>query len=115
MSVADNLKRGSVDLLILTLLQEEDMYGYQISQELVQRSDGKYHLKETSLYPILYRLIDKKYITEYKVVVGKRRTRVYYHIEPAGIEYHSQALQDYLNTVGSVLKMLGRKIEINEE
>ena len=39
MSIWESLKRGTVDLLLLTLLHEEDMYGYQLSQELSNRSD----------------------------------------------------------------------------
>lgn len=113
-SVQDNLKRGSVDLLLLTLLQEEDMYGYQICQELAKRSDGRYKLLESSMYPILYRLIEKKYITDHKELVGKRRVRVYYHLEPAGRAYLQQALEDYLSTVGGVLQILGMRIEKNE-
>lgn len=115
MSIADNLKRGSVDLLLLYLLKEEDMYGYQMSQELINRSGGKYRLQETSLYPILYRLIDNEYISCKKVLVGKRRTRIYYHIEPKGLDYYNQALNDYLNTVSGALQILGRRIEKNEE
>ncbi len=40
MSTSDNLKRGTVELLLLTLLREQDMYGYQLSQELAGRSEG---------------------------------------------------------------------------
>ena len=114
MGVQDNLKRGSVDLLLLTLLQEEDMYGYQICQELAHRSEGKYRLQESSMYPILYRLIEKGYITDRKELVGKRRTRVYYHLEETGKVYLQQALEDYLSTVGGVLQILGMRIEKNE-
>ena len=113
-SVQDNLKRGSVDLLLLTLLQEEDMYGYQICQELAKRSDGRYKLLESSMYPILYRLIEKGYITDHKELVGKRRIRVYYHLEETGKVYLQQALEDYLSTVGGVLQILGMRIEKNE-
>ncbi len=113
-SVQDNLKRGSVDLMILTLLQEEDMYGYQMCQELAKRSDGRYKLLESSMYPILYRLIEKGCITDYKKLAGKRRTRVYYHLEESGKLYLQQALEDYLSTVGGVLQILGMRIEKNE-
>ena len=87
MSLMDNLKRGSVELLLLTLLQEKDMYGYQLSQELLQRSSGRYQLLESSMYPILYRMIDKGYISDRRELVGRRRFRVYYHIEEEGKQY----------------------------
>lgn len=114
MGIQDNLKRGSVDLVLLTLLQEEDMYGYQICQELATRSDGRYKLQESSMYPILYRLIAKGYISNRKELVGKRRFRVYYHLEETGKEYLKQGLADYLSTVDGVLQILGMRIERND-
>lgn len=84
MKISENLKRGVIDLLLLTLLQGEDMYGYQLCQELSTRSKGLFVLQESSMYPSLYRLSDKGYISDRRELVGKRRTRVYYHLEPAG-------------------------------
>ena len=114
MSVQDNVKRGSVDLVLLTLLQEEDMYGYQICQELARRSEERYRLQESSMYPILYRLIDKGYISDRKELAGKRRIRVYYHLEESGKAYLRQALEAYLSTVSGVLQILGMRIEKDE-
>ena len=107
MSAADGVKRSSVELLLLTLLQDEDMYGYQISQELARRSGGLYILQESSMYPILYRMMDKGYISDKPVKVGKRRTRVYYHLEPAGAERLAQARKEYLSLSLGVLNILG--------
>ena len=107
MSAADGVKRSSIELLLLTLLQDEDMYGYQISQELERRSDGAYTLQESSMYPILYRMMDKGYISDKPVKVGKRRTRVYYHLEKAGVERLAQARREYLSLSLGVLKILG--------
>lgn len=107
MSAANGVKRSSIELLLLTLLQDEDMYGYQISQELERRSDGAYTLQESSMYPILYRMMDKGYISDKPVKVGKRRTRVYYHLEDAGVERLAQARREYLSLSLGVLKILG--------
>ena len=57
MSINENLRRGTIDLLLLTLLQEEDMYGYQLSQQLARRSGGLYTMTEGSMYPSLYRML----------------------------------------------------------
>ena len=51
MAISDNLKRGTIELTILTLLQDGDMYGYEISQQLSDRSGGLYRILESSLYP----------------------------------------------------------------
>ena len=52
MGAPENLKRGTVELLLLTLLQTEDMYGYQLSQKLDEFSEGLFVLQEASMYVI---------------------------------------------------------------
>jgi len=86
MGIRDNFKKGSVEMVILTLLNESDMYGYQLSQEIAKRSDNIIVIPEGSMYPTLYRLVDNGYISDYRELVGKRLTRVYYHIESTGKE-----------------------------
>jgi PadR family transcriptional regulator PadR len=50
------LLKGNTDTLLLALLQEESMYGYQIVKEVNQRSSGYFAFKEGTLYPALHRL-----------------------------------------------------------
>lgn len=107
MSIVDNLKRGTIELMILTLLKEEDMYGYQLCQTLAQRSDGRFVVKEGSLYPTLYRLLGKGIISDHQKKVGVRRTRVYYHLEPAGEAYLQEAQQEYLSINRGIFQVLG--------
>lgn len=52
-------QRGLISLLILALLDQEDMYGYQIVQEITERSGGAIVTEEGSLYPVLYKLQDQ--------------------------------------------------------
>lgn len=106
MGVQENIKRGTLELLLLALLVDQDMYGYQICQEIEKRSEGKVTLQEGSAYPILYRLKEKGMITEYKKLAGKRRTRVYYHLTPEGLT-HMQALKsEYLEIQEGIEKIL---------
>lgn len=95
MGIQENLKRGTVEMLILFLLKSEDMYGYQIAQELSKRSNELFALSEGSMYPTLYRLIDKEYISDHKELVGRRRTRVYYHLEEKGAKYLEDIVDEY--------------------
>lgn len=94
----DHFKKGSVEMILLYLLQEKDLYGYQLSQMVKQRSNGILSIPEGSMYPTLYRLCDKEYISDYKKKAGQRLTRVYYHLEPAGRAYLTQLLNDYYIT-----------------
>ena len=107
MAISEGVKRGTVELLILTILQDEDMYGYQLSQELSNRSRGLYVLQETSMYPTLYRMVEKKLISDRQERVGKRRVRVYYHLEKAGKEYLKTIRKEYCNLSRGVFYILG--------
>lgn len=78
------LKKGSTELLILTLVEKRPRHGYEISKLIEGRSDGVLRLNVASLYPLLYRL-EKRGFLEGRWVekVGQRRRR-YYRITPAG-------------------------------
>lgn len=95
-------RRGIMALVLLALLQKEDMYGYQLVQETERRSGGRIVTQEGSLYPVLYKLLDQGLISDRRVQVGKRMTRVYYHLEPAGEERLAQMLQEYRNITDGV-------------
>lgn len=113
MSISDNLKRGVSELVLLSLLSEHDMYGYEMAQLLRERSQGKFILQETSMYPTLYRLQDGGYISAREELVGKRRKRTYYHLEPAGRLYFQQSLTEYLSVqegIRSILDLGGKGV-----
>ena len=61
-----NFRRGSVELLILHLLSQQDYYGYEISTLIREQTDGYLNIPVGSLYPALYKLIDAGYISDYK-------------------------------------------------
>lgn len=85
---AGMFKKGSIEMLTLLMLQEGDIYGYQLIQMLSERSDGKLTVQEGSLYPLLYRMVESGYISGRDVTVetkhGRKRNRVLYHLEPSG-------------------------------
>ncbi|MBQ5321102.1 MAG: helix-turn-helix transcriptional regulator [Oscillospiraceae bacterium] len=83
------------------------MYGYQLSQELIKRSNGLYSLQESSMYPTLYRLLEKGLISDRQEKVGKRRVRVYYHLENAGREHLENIKKEYFSICRGVLYVLG--------
>lgn len=89
------LKKATIEMMLLKLLSESDMYGYQMTQELKKRSTGTYTLLEGSMYPILYRLSDQEHISFYEKKVTQRQSRVYYHLEEKGVQYLKQLLSDY--------------------
>lgn len=103
----NSFRRGVMSLVILGLLKKEDMYGYQLVQETERKSGGKIVTQEGSLYPVLYKLLDQGYISDRKVQVGKRMTRVYYHLEPAGEQRLMELQRDYEDVTNGVFRILG--------
>ena len=107
MYIQTALKKATIELLLLKLLNENDMYGYQLSQELKKRSDERYTLLEGSMYPILYRLTESGYISSYEKKVGIRQVRIYYHLEAAGKKYMLSvytAYREYISLIEYLLE-----------
>lgn len=104
----NSFQRGVMTLLVLALLDREDMYGYQLVQEISTASSGKIVTQEGSLYPVLYKLQDQKLISDNKKLVGKRKTRIYYHLEDAGKAQLQTLLQEYDTITQGVLQVIQR-------
>lgn len=82
------------------------MYGYEMAQAMRERSHEKFTLLETSMYPTLYRLQDNGYISAREELVGKRRKRTYYHLEPAGRAYFQKIFAEYMTVQQGVQEIL---------
>lgn len=110
-----NFKMGTVELLVLYLLEKQDLYGYQITSLLEKLSEGKVVVTESTLYPTLYKLLDKKYISDREVSIGKRRVRVYYHLENEGKQRLADLLEDYNEITQGIAKILSSNIALEED
>ena len=78
------LVAGSSTMLILSLLEGGDMYGYQMIEELSRRSNDTFQMKEGTLYPILHALEKEKCLTSYQQEAPTGRQRKYYRITRKG-------------------------------
>jgi PadR family transcriptional regulator, regulatory protein PadR len=83
-TLARELKRGSAELMILSLLEERERHGYDLAQLIEQRSDGAITFHVASLYPTLYRMEDKKLLEGRWVEKAGQRRRRYYRITGPG-------------------------------
>lgn len=90
------------------------MYGYQLVQEAEKQSGGAIVMQEGSLYPVLYRLLDEGFITDRKELVGKRMTRIYYHIEQSGIEHLKALINEYRTITTGVFHVIEEGEKRNE-
>lgn len=73
----DALKKGSAELLILSLVETRERHGYDIAQFIDQESGGTLTFYAASLYPLLYRLEKRDWISGRWLIVGGRRRRMY--------------------------------------
>lgn len=107
--VSKQLKKGVIEILILELLRDTKMYGYQLIQELDARSGGVFRMKEGTLYPVLYRLEDSHYIESFwEQDAGKRSVpRKYYKITDAGLSA-LDGMKNELDTLFNAIKSILR-------
>ena len=78
------LKKGSAELLILSLVEDRPRHGYEISKLIESRSNGALHFHVASLYPMLYRLESRGWIQGRWVEKAGQRRRRYYRLTPEG-------------------------------
>ena len=87
MTVDKSLLAGSTTMLVLKLLDGQDMYGYQMIEELSRRSERAFALKTGTLYPLLHSLEEKELIRSYEKDEGAARPRRYYHFGAQGATF----------------------------
>jgi transcriptional regulator len=78
------IKRGSGELAILALLDRESLHGYEISKRISQVSGGILQFNLASLYPLLYRMEKRGWVTGKWQLAPSGRRRRYYHLTPKG-------------------------------
>ncbi len=100
------LMAGSSTLLVLSLLDKGDMYGYQMIEELSRRSNNTFQMQEGTLYPILHGLEKGKYLTSYQQQAPTGRMRKYYRLTRRGrelLEEKKAEWEAFRQGVGDVL------------
>jgi PadR family transcriptional regulator, regulatory protein PadR len=78
------LKRGTLEMVLLHLFSIRSMYGYEVANELRERTNGHFELKEGTLYPVLYRLEEAGQVTTEWITPDRGVPRKYYVITDAG-------------------------------
>lgn len=100
------LLKGSTSLLVLQLLAERDMYGYELVRELDKRSANTLQMREGTLYPALHKLEKQGYIEHYSKAQSKGPTRKYYRILDAGSEILDEKTLEWHRYVKVISKMI---------
>jgi len=70
--------KGTLEMIVLELLQQEPMHGWGITELIERRSDGLLSVNQGSLYPALYRLVARGWVTsEWRITENNRKARYY--------------------------------------
>ncbi len=106
MPIDKKLVSGNTAMLLLQLLSEKDMYGYEMTETLKQRSNSMFELKAGTLYPLLHTLEVQNNLTSYeKEVQGK--IRKYYRITKEGRRTLSKKKEEWCGYAKAVSQVIG--------
>jgi len=107
MSTDKNLLSGNTTMLVLKLLDTKDMYGYQIIEELANRSEDAFRLKTGTLYPLLHGLENSGMVTSYDETADNGRPRKYYSLTKSGRSLLTQKRSEWEAYSKAVEQVLG--------
>lgn len=105
MNIRKELTKGSSAMLVLSVLEKEDLYGYMIIKRIYERSETVFSFKEGTLYPILHNFESNGYVKSYTTEVEGRK-RKYYKITNKGIKALNEAKEEWNSYSVAVRKVL---------
>lgn len=100
------LKKGSIQICIMSLLSKKQKYGFQIIKELREKSMGYFDLKEGTLYPALHRLEKKGFLKSEWVTERSKIPRKYYQLTEEGRAVLKEARREWKEMVRSCKEVL---------
>jgi PadR family transcriptional regulator PadR len=106
MAINKALLSGSTTMLILKLLEDKDMYGYQMIEELRRKSDSTFDLKAGTLYPLLHGLEKDGIVSAYEDSADSERVRKYYHLSKKGKRLLTDKQSEWTAYAKAVQKVL---------
>ncbi|MEO7168710.1 MAG: PadR family transcriptional regulator [Chthoniobacterales bacterium] len=101
------LKKGSAELLILSLVEDQPRHGYDIGQLIELRSRGALRFNVASLYPLLYRLEKRGWIRGRWVEKAGQRRRRYYRLTPSGKKVLARQREGWVEFVEAINRITG--------
>jgi transcriptional regulator len=100
------LKKGSAELLVLSVLKQEQHHGYEIGKLIERRSGGKLRFQASSLYPILCRLEERGLINGRWVEHAGKRRRKFYKLTTKGAKALGSARATWSDFAGAMNQVL---------
>ena len=106
MAIDKSLQTGSTTMLLLKLLEDGDLYGYQMIERLEERSNNVFALKAGTLYPLLHNMEEQGLVVSYEQTAETGRKRKYYSLTQKGRELLASKEQEWHVFSGAVNKVL---------
>ena len=103
----DEAKKGSAEILILALVEERSLHGYEIGRQIDERSGGTLRFTLASLYATLYRLEDRGWIRGRWIEKAGQRRRCHYRITDSGRRVLAAQREDWARFVAALGKVAG--------
>ena len=101
------LKKGSAELLILSLIEHRARHGYEISKLIEERSEGMLKFNVASFYPLLYRLEKRGWVEGRWVEKAEQRRRRYYTLTPEGRKVLRSQRKSWKDFVAAIARVTG--------
>lgn len=105
MKYSKELLKGTTPVLVMSVLKDEDLYGYKIIKKLEIRSENVFEMSEGTLYPILHALEKEKFLTSYWEEQDGRR-RKYYHLTNKGLKQFEEKKKEFVAFTDNVKRVL---------
>lgn len=106
MKINKELLKGSTEILVLSVLKTEDLYGYEISKRIQKLSQELFAMGEGTLYPVLHKLEQAKLLQAYWQEIGGRK-RKYYSITRQGKKLLAEKTHEWLSFSSAVKQVIG--------
>ena len=108
MDIKKELTKGSSAMLVLSVLENEELYGYMIIKRISERSENAFNFKEGTLYPILHNFEANGYVKSYTVQT-EGRVRKYYKITEKGLKTLRETKEEWNAYTAAVRKVIDVK------
>jgi PadR family transcriptional regulator PadR len=107
-SIARELRRGSLELIVLHLLGPGEAYGYEIVTKLTHETDGALEVTDGTLYPVLYRLERAGFVEVRWDTPSRGVPRKYYRLTESGRQELDTLTAEWLAFAGAMARLLGQ-------
>jgi PadR family transcriptional regulator PadR len=103
------LKRGTLEMILLRLISERQMYGYELASTLEKRGGTLFRVKEGTLYPVLYRMEKAGYIEARWETLERGVPRKYYRLTKSGVKFLEARVAEWKEFTSAITRLMEKE------